>query len=209
MHLEGVFHNDGAWPETVHQLIFGDDFAGRPGENFDDLEIRARQPARVAAVRTASRKASGSGPDRTANGVVHQRLRDLHTCNNMPGLMPAGRVRCWRRRCSRRCGRQNNTVVAPMRVARSSGAVRHPGSSSRNAFAARRSGVSEALGEAIVDRRPVAFLIAATMVRSQACEAEGGAQFPEQRFLLPGDVDRLNKRVFRQSPPRAGAEFRP
>ena len=38
MNLERVFHDNRAWPDAIHQLVFGDEFAGRSGENFDDLE---------------------------------------------------------------------------------------------------------------------------------------------------------------------------
>ena len=35
MNLERVFHDDGARPDAVHQLVFGDKLAGRPNQNFD------------------------------------------------------------------------------------------------------------------------------------------------------------------------------
>ena len=38
MNMQCIFRDDRAWPDAIHQLIFGDDLAGRPGENFDDLE---------------------------------------------------------------------------------------------------------------------------------------------------------------------------
>ena len=31
-------HDDRAGPDAVHQLVFGDKFAGRLRQNFDDLE---------------------------------------------------------------------------------------------------------------------------------------------------------------------------
>src|SRR5215510_14636309 len=38
MNLQRVFHDNGARPDAVHQLVLGDKFAGRLGQNFDDLE---------------------------------------------------------------------------------------------------------------------------------------------------------------------------
>ena len=38
MNLKRVFHHNGARPDAVHQLVFGDKFAGRLGQNFDYLE---------------------------------------------------------------------------------------------------------------------------------------------------------------------------
>jgi hypothetical protein len=38
MNLQRVFRDNRTGPDTIHQLVFGDKFAGRSGENFDDLE---------------------------------------------------------------------------------------------------------------------------------------------------------------------------
>ena len=38
MNLQRVFRDNRAWPDAIHQLVFSDSLAGRPGENFDDLE---------------------------------------------------------------------------------------------------------------------------------------------------------------------------
>ena len=38
MNLQRVFHDDRAGPDAVHQFVFGDELAGRSGENLDDLE---------------------------------------------------------------------------------------------------------------------------------------------------------------------------
>ena len=38
MNLQRVFRDNRTWPDAIHQFVFGDDLAGRPGENFDDLE---------------------------------------------------------------------------------------------------------------------------------------------------------------------------
>ena len=38
MNLQRVFRDNGTRPDAIHQLVFGDDFTGRPGENFNDLE---------------------------------------------------------------------------------------------------------------------------------------------------------------------------
>jgi len=38
VNLKRVFHDNGARPDAVHQLVFGDKFAGRLGQNFDYLE---------------------------------------------------------------------------------------------------------------------------------------------------------------------------
>jgi hypothetical protein len=38
MNLERVVRDNRTRPDAVHQLIFGDEFAGRLGENFDNLE---------------------------------------------------------------------------------------------------------------------------------------------------------------------------
>ena len=60
-------------------------------------------------------------------------------------------------------------------------------------------GSLEALGEAIVDLcEKLPCLAAATLGNAQARETEGGAQLPEQRFLLPCDVKRLAERIFRR-----------
>ncbi len=36
--MKRAVHDDGARPNTVHQFVFGDQFAGRLRQNFDDLE---------------------------------------------------------------------------------------------------------------------------------------------------------------------------
>ena len=38
VNLKRVFHDDGARPDTAHQLVLGDEFTGRLGQNFDHLE---------------------------------------------------------------------------------------------------------------------------------------------------------------------------
>ena len=38
VNLKRVLHDNGAGPDAVHQLVFGDKFAGRLGQNFDELE---------------------------------------------------------------------------------------------------------------------------------------------------------------------------
>ena len=38
MNMEGAIHDDRAGPDAVHQFVFGDEFTGRAGEHFDDLE---------------------------------------------------------------------------------------------------------------------------------------------------------------------------
>jgi hypothetical protein len=38
MHLKRVFQNNRARPDAVHQLILGDEFAGRLGQHFDHFE---------------------------------------------------------------------------------------------------------------------------------------------------------------------------
>src|ERR1700733_1138613 len=38
MNMKCIFADYRAWPDAIHQLIFGDDLAGRPGEYFDDLK---------------------------------------------------------------------------------------------------------------------------------------------------------------------------
>jgi hypothetical protein len=43
MNVKRIFHNDGARPDAVHQLVLRDEFAGRFDQNFDYLE---RAPAK-------------------------------------------------------------------------------------------------------------------------------------------------------------------
>ena len=38
MNLQRVFHDNRTRPDAVHQLVFGDKFASRLGQNLDDLE---------------------------------------------------------------------------------------------------------------------------------------------------------------------------
>ncbi len=38
VNLQCAFHDNGAGPDAVHQLVFGDKFASRLCKNFDDLE---------------------------------------------------------------------------------------------------------------------------------------------------------------------------
>jgi hypothetical protein len=38
MNLKRVFHDNGAWPDAVHQLVFGDKLADRLGQNFEYLK---------------------------------------------------------------------------------------------------------------------------------------------------------------------------
>jgi len=38
VNMKGVLHDNSAGPDTLHQLVFGDKFASRLGQNFDDLE---------------------------------------------------------------------------------------------------------------------------------------------------------------------------
>ena len=57
----------------------------------------------------------------------------------------------------------------------------------------------EALDEAIVDRREkLPCLAVAALLPAQAGETEGGAQLPQQRFLLASDVERLVEQIFRR-----------
>src|SRR5271165_2165652 len=38
MHLERVFLDDRARPNSAHQIVFGDELSSRPDQNLDDLE---------------------------------------------------------------------------------------------------------------------------------------------------------------------------
>ena len=38
VNLKRVLHDNRAGPDAVHQLVLGDKFAGRLGQNFDELE---------------------------------------------------------------------------------------------------------------------------------------------------------------------------
>jgi hypothetical protein len=38
VNLKRIVHDDGAGPDAVHQLVFGDEFTGRLGENLDNIE---------------------------------------------------------------------------------------------------------------------------------------------------------------------------
>jgi len=38
VNLKRVFHDDGTGPDAVHQFVFGDQFAGRLGQNLEYLE---------------------------------------------------------------------------------------------------------------------------------------------------------------------------
>ena len=36
--MERTVHDNGAGPDTIDQIVFGDEFARRSGENFNDLK---------------------------------------------------------------------------------------------------------------------------------------------------------------------------
>jgi hypothetical protein len=36
--MQRALHDNGAGPDAVHQLVFGNEFAGRLRQNFDDFE---------------------------------------------------------------------------------------------------------------------------------------------------------------------------
>jgi hypothetical protein len=38
MNMQRAVHDSGALPNAIHQLVFGNKFTGRLGENFDDVE---------------------------------------------------------------------------------------------------------------------------------------------------------------------------
>jgi hypothetical protein len=38
VNIERAFHDDRARPDPIHQIVFADKFAGRPGQSFDDFE---------------------------------------------------------------------------------------------------------------------------------------------------------------------------
>ena len=47
--VKRVVPDDGARPDTLHQIIFGDELASRPRQDFDDLERAAAERNRRAA----------------------------------------------------------------------------------------------------------------------------------------------------------------
>ena len=56
VNMQRVFRDDRARPNAIHELVFGDDLAGRPGEKFNDLKSpaadrhgRAKYPEFTAA----------------------------------------------------------------------------------------------------------------------------------------------------------------
>ena len=38
MNVKCIFADDRAWPDTIQELVFGHELAGRTGQNFDDLK---------------------------------------------------------------------------------------------------------------------------------------------------------------------------
>jgi hypothetical protein len=38
VNVKRIFPDDGARPDTLHQIVFGDELTCRPGQDFDDLE---------------------------------------------------------------------------------------------------------------------------------------------------------------------------
>ena len=41
MNLKRIFHDNGTWPDAIHQFVFGDERAGGLRQNLDDLESTA------------------------------------------------------------------------------------------------------------------------------------------------------------------------
>jgi hypothetical protein len=38
VNLKRIIPDDGAWPDALHQIIFGDELTSRSDQHFDDLE---------------------------------------------------------------------------------------------------------------------------------------------------------------------------
>ena len=38
MNLKRIVPDDGAWPDALHQIIFGDELTARPDQDLDDLK---------------------------------------------------------------------------------------------------------------------------------------------------------------------------
>lgn len=57
MHLERVFLDNRARPNSAHQILFGDELSSRPDENLDNLERTAPDGnARAASTQFPPRK---------------------------------------------------------------------------------------------------------------------------------------------------------
>jgi hypothetical protein len=49
VNVKRIFPDDGARPDSLHQIVLGDELASRPGQDFDDLERPAAEGDRRAA----------------------------------------------------------------------------------------------------------------------------------------------------------------
>ena len=49
MNVKCIFADDRAWPDTIQELVFGHELAGRTGQNFDDLKCSSTDRHKRAA----------------------------------------------------------------------------------------------------------------------------------------------------------------